>query len=363
MSLLLGTLIATTVRLLIPAVGVWTADVDVTLDDVTKIPSGKTVLQIRDRKLQCTVDDASSGRFGETFRARVVGGAGGWSSPVPARDYANDAGVMTSTVFSTTAAAVGETIQVPTPERLGVHYVRQAGPAAQVLSSVAWYVDFDGITHVGARPSQVLSADHTVMSWDALTHIATIGADDLIEPGTVLTDSRFDTITVREIEQIFQADGARATAFCDNGSDPQLSPLMVALYAAARAATGSKFLARYRYRIVQEKPGGRLSLQAVNKSAGIPDALPISIWPGFQGISGHVAPGAIVLVDFVEGNPALPIVTAFEDGTPIELRLEALQITLNGSGDARPVARLGDTVQAGPYAGTITSGSLTVKAG
>jgi hypothetical protein len=74
----------------------------------------------------------------------------------------------------------------------------------------------------------------------------------------------------------------------------------------------SKLLGKYRYRVVKVAGDGRLSLQAVRSGLGLPDVLPIAIWPGFA--AGEVNPreGSQVLVEFLDGGDrTLPAVTGF----------------------------------------------------
>ena len=118
------------------------------------------------------------------------------------------------------------------------------------------------------------------------------------------------------------------------------------------------FLAKYRYRVVKMNPcDDRVQLQAVRKLAGLPDLLPVSILPGMAGLSAVLTPGAIVLVEFIEGDPSLPIVTHFEakGGSgflPVSLFLDATAAVNIGAtasavnlGDALgPVVRYGDQI-------------------
>jgi hypothetical protein len=70
-----------------------------------------------------------------------------------------------------------------------------------------------------------------------------------------------------------------------------------------------------RYRVVSIAVDGRLNLQIVRKTAGFPDALPISLWPGVPGGKGAPALGSTVLVQFADGDPSLPVVTHFASPT------------------------------------------------
>ena len=119
----------------------------------------------------------------------------------------------------------------------------------------------------------------------------------------------------------------------------------------------------YRYRVLS-MVGGRCQLQAVLSTAGLPNMVHVSVLPGVAGLEATLKPGAVVLVAFIEGDPAQPVVTHFEaaggDGwKPISLVIDAeTTIRLGGDAAMRGVARIGD--QAGPY--TIVSASTKVLA-
>jgi len=104
------------------------------------------------------------------------------------------------------------------------------------------------------------------------------------------------------------------------------------------------FLGMYRYRVVARNIDGRLQLQAVNRALGLPDVLPISIVPGLPGMTTEPTLGSIVLVEFLEGDPAKPRVTHFSDEAggfvPVSLTLDA-QTTVRVGPSAAQVALAG----------------------
>ena len=117
----------------------------------------------------------------------------------------------------------------------------------------------------------------------------------------------------------------------------------------------------------------------------LPPLCHVPIYVGTPGVRAEIVPGTTVLVGFIGGDPCLPYALGFGSGkakkvevtttTNISLSadqkvavtgttkvtVDAVEIDLGGS--TAPVARLGDAVVAGPYAGTITAGSAKVKAG
>lgn len=93
-----------------------------------------------------------------------------------------------------------------------------------------------------------------------------------------------------------------------------------------------------RFRVIQMHAGdNRVELQAIQKSLLFPDVLPISINPGMAGLWAKLTPGTVVVVQFVDGDPSLPIVTHFaapDDGgfLPLELYLDASsKVTIGAS--------------------------------
>src|SRR4051794_7001796 len=164
-------------------VGAWVADVDFEGDP--KISGGATIKIGEGLGLKGTIVTARSGTFGSQYRARIVAGAGAWANLLTPKQYHNDAGVKAQLVAADAARELGESLGtfVPTQERVGLDYVRQAGPGSRVLEDVVggapWWVDYDGVTHVGQRPSSALaSAAYQVLAFDPRDRIATLAVPD-----------------------------------------------------------------------------------------------------------------------------------------------------------------------------------------
>lgn len=112
---------------------------------------------------------------------------------------------------------------------------------------------------------------------------------------------------------------------------------------------------KVRYRVIQAV-GDRYNLQAVRKGEW-PDLVPCAVQAGAAGYKASLALGSVVLVEFVEGDPTLPRITAFEEPgqpgfVPISIKIAA------DAGIAPAAARVGDFVKGliapGPITGTIT---------
>jgi hypothetical protein len=361
-------------RLIVGNYGPWHAECD--FEDAPELGTRVTITA-GTLKLQGTVVVPQDGSFGGQRKTRIVAGGAGWGKPVSARAYHNDAGVKARLIAEDAAREVGETLGsfVPVAERVGNDYVRQVGPASRTLEDsigegIAWWVDYNGLTQVGPRPGVELnSSSYEVLSYDPRTRIATLAVDDpaAIVVGAELTERLDGLQTVREFELTVDAEAMRVTAWM-GGSEGEPGRLAAILRAIIRRATDGTINAKYRYRVVRMAGDGRVELQAVRRVVGLPDILPVSQWPGVAGVHAELAPGAVVLVEFIEGNRTLPIITHYagKDGTgfvPVSLVI--------GGPDGPPAARSGDAVEvllppavfSGTIGGTPASGVLTFPLG
>lgn len=341
MTLALNQLAAISVTILSTWSGAWIADVDVDLDPTAIVPSGKVLLTVGTATLSGTVDPTANGRFATHARVRVVGGGNGWSQPTKRQHFHNDAGVLNTAVIAATAAEVGEVAVVATPLPLGIDWTRMAGPASRVFKDLSWYVDFLGVTQVAPRVPTPAPPDVEVLEWNGLWQTAKIASDTLVVPGMVLTDTRFGTVTVRDVEQTFTAaGGARATAWCGAASRSRLA---AALTTIAQEATAIVYARSYKYRVVLQGVDGRLTLQAVTPTLGVPDQLPISVWYGLPGAKGKPALGSLCILEFNEGDPSQPMVRAFDSAIPLQLDIETSAL-LNLKA---PLVSIGEAPQSG----------------
>lgn len=308
------------VRLHVPNVGPWFADCD--FEDAPTF-AGKQTLKVGERSFVGTIDPRFDGTFGGRRRCRLIAGAGSWGKPVKDKDYHNDAGAKARAVADDAAREVGETIGTFAPgvDRLGSDYIREARPASVALEDAAggvpWWVDYAGVTQVGSRASTKTAADaYEVLGYEPRSRVATLVVDDVaaIGIGSTLTERLDAPQVIRELEILVSSTGIRVQAWCGGVADGR-SREAAWFLAIVERIFASKLFGKYRYRVVKRAGDGRLNLQAVRKGAGLPDMLPIVIWPGFA--AGEVNPreGTEVLVEFLEGDRKLPAVTGFTTET------------------------------------------------
>jgi len=335
-------------------VGAWgTYWIDVDLPDPEEL-KGKTSFVCGSVSMACTV--VSGGAVDGRAAYRLAGGAGGWGSEVPAKPYLDDAGVKLSSVIGDAAREVGESVDGLPKTRLGPHYARRTGPASQVLHALAprsWRVDFDGVTRLGLRPTTKYTGDAPRTMRDPGLNLIELATEDLtgLVPGVTIDGS----LPATDVE--YSLDAKRLTVKVYAGPRPNRRldaqrKIFDALY------PGLRYAGSFEFRVVTQS-GERLNLQPVRTATGFPDLANVPVRPGMAGLKARVLPGSLVLVSFVDNDPSRPVVTHHD--APDAPGWMPLEIDLGGPG-ALGIARIGDTVQAGPYAGVITAGSARVKA-
>jgi hypothetical protein len=350
-------------RLRVGAIGPWVADIE--LAEAPAALSGAVGLAIGATTLRGTVVSQQSGSFALHRAARIVGGGAGWGRLLSARGYHNDAGVKARLVAEDAARDAGERLGsfLPGADTVGTDYVRASNvTASTVLEHAAggapWWVDYAGATNVGSRAqAEATRGQYTLLSYDPMNRLAQLALDELaaVPIGSVLSDERLGAShVVRDLEVIAQGnDPLRATAWC-GALETEHGRLTGLLRALIQRVMSGRLYGVYRYRVVSMS-GTRVNLQAVRRNAGLPDVQPVAQWPGVAGVAALLAPGAEVLVSFIEGDPAQPVVTGY-GGVGVSGFVPA-SVVLGGDVGA-PAARQGDTVEVllppALFSGTIT---------
>jgi len=389
-------------ELAVPFAGAWSVEADFAEPLEASSLTGSAVVQIGPLTLRGTFEDPASGSYLLDSRCRIQGGAGAWSTQLPRKAYHSDAGVRSTLVLDDLAREVGETwgVQSPPLVSLGNDWARRAGPASaelrRVLGDTPWWVDYEGVTHAGTRDQVEASAAYEILEFDPRYRVATIVLDDpgAIRVGTLLR-GRLDTPrAVRELRVIVTPESVRMRVWAPESTTWGGSRLMRDLEAAVRGVLPElPYIGTYRYRVVLPNVGDhRWILQAVNSDMNLPDISPVSVHPGIAGAVATLPLGAVVLVSFIEGSPALPYIHGFTPRDqagwlPSALELDASgTVTVGasadlvelGSGDETPppanpigrVLRYGDTIALPPpisadyvlIPGNIPMGVARVKA-
>lgn len=351
----LGGIALSRARVQVPAWGRPWADVD--LSEAVEFAAGSAqTLTIADASLAMSV--VSGGVYEGRASYRLVAGPG-WSKTIPRKAYANDAEVKASLVLSDAAAACGEKIADLPTHRLGPHFVRREGLASRVLERIApkaWYVDFAGVAHIGARSAASYSSDAARTRVDERSGITELAVESVagLVPG-VRVDGRAPATDVE-----YLLEPKRLTARVWAGPSPT-SRRVAALAGIIEAVTEHfRYAGVYEFRVVTQE-GERLNLQPVRAASGFGDLARVPVRPGVAGCKATVQLGELVLVAFVDRDPARPVVVAHDAADAPGWMPLALQF---GESPALNLARVTDPVQAGPFSGVITGpGSVRIKAG
>lgn len=128
------------------------------------------------------------------------------------------------------------------------------------------------------------------------------------------------------------------------------------------------YLALYPCKVVGQSGN---TVEVVPDDPRIPGTTGVPVYSGTPGTTSVIPDGTRVLLGFEGGNPRSPYVALWGTLSPkptsvtleadSEATIDATSIKL-GKNALLGVARLGDTVQAGPFSGVITSASLRTKA-
>ncbi|HSC86379.1 MAG TPA: hypothetical protein VLC09_03885 [Polyangiaceae bacterium] len=352
-------------------VGPWV--LEATLEDATAM-QGRVLSQLGELELSGTIDPRS-GTFGEQRTVRIVAGGGGWGKVIAPQGYANDAGVKAADVAQDAAKLAGEELGAFTPRmpQLGVKYTRKEGPASVALVAAAggapWWVDYDGLTHVGPRPALTPAKDsYEVLSHDTRAQVVTLAVDDLnaIGVGSVLTERLDAPQVVRELEIIVDGEQLRVRAWC-GGDDATSGRTIGLLRRIFDRFMAERIHGSWIYRVFG-MDGDRVNLQIVRKASGLPDVLRVQMMPGLAGSHSKLTPGSEVLVTFANGgDPSLPCITNFLGRGGEGFVPEELNICEGAAG----AARTGDTVEvicppfvfSGTVGGAPATGVMTAVTG
>jgi hypothetical protein len=132
----------------IPWHGCWFADV--TLDNVADFSDG-IIFKIGETEYVASLFRAAN--YSGAYKARIVGGHGGWNQEIEPKSYTNPFGVKLSLIVGDVAKEVGEEVEIEDDQDVGLFFVRKRGIASRVMRGLPWFVDRDGITKIKERDS------------------------------------------------------------------------------------------------------------------------------------------------------------------------------------------------------------------
>jgi hypothetical protein len=334
----------TRARVLIPAWGLPWAEVEI--DGADELEDSTVSLAINDTVLSGTV--VTAGEFKGRRRYRIVGGSGGWAEEIPAKGYSSDLQILPAKVAADAAADASELIDTAglPDSSLGPHWTRPKAPAVRTLELLApgaWRVDLDGWTRFGDPPETEFAAEAARVDLPdrAVDRIELAASEQLatLVPGVVV-----DGMPVVDVEHRVQNGALRTSVWGRHGASSRLPSALQRLIDALTAA--HRFRGAYSYRVVSQD-ADRLDLQPERASAGMP-WLQRVLPRYFPGLRVDHTLGSLVVVQFLDGDPARPVVTGGDDPESAAWLPETVRIDSDGdvevAGGIWPVLLNGQTV-------------------
>jgi hypothetical protein len=357
--------------LLIPNVGIWTADL---LLATSQGLSGVVAVTIGNLNLSGFVYRVAE--YGGQTRVRLVGGSGGWRTPVDAQGYGSSSGVKLSSVLHDVASACGETVKLPKDTSVGPAFVRAADIASDVLWQAynqgfipGWYIDPNGVTQCAVWPTVQVGTPFTVTDQRPEDGVVVVATEDYVSwlPGSQFSSPQLQgTYTNVGVHYIWGNDGKfRFEVLTGKSVEDRLVGALNKII--DRKISPLKYHGRYLYQI-SNPTTSTIDGDPVNQASGMPSLQNVPLLG--DSISTYTPPnGGQCHIMFLDGEPTQPV-CVWTQGAPTMAQL------LSGS---NPVARLGDQVQVflpptlpisgvvtplGPFTGIITvvnpiSGSIT----
>jgi hypothetical protein len=342
-------------RLMIPLVGMWTADLQ--LAGSMQVDGTATVV-IGNLTLSGFV--YRSEVYGGQTRVRLVAGAGGWRTVVQSQGYGSSSGVDVQHVLQDVALLVGEQVNVASA-KVGNFFTRADAPASDVLWQLisqglipAWYVDPEGVTQTTAWPSSTITTPFTVTDQRPDEGVVVIATEDYASwmPGCMFSNpllAQGVTYQSGGVQYVWDTDGIFRFEVLTGTADRFLGPLTSFVQ---KQLAPTRFYGRYAYTISNPSTT-TVDATPVNESAGLPDLQNVPLMS--DAVSTYTPPdGGGCHIMFLDGVPTQPI-CVWTDQTPTMTSI---------LGGTNPVARLGDQVQCFlplglPFAGTSTAGPVT----
>jgi hypothetical protein len=313
----------------------------------------------------------STGIVNGRTEVKLVGGSGRLVETLEGKAYS---GVPASVVVADLLASVSETLasssSATTLAQHLAHWVRREGKAKDQLRElldhlgVARRVLPDGTTWIGTETWPATGLDAWVLIEDRPDDQRAVIASDVprIYPGETLLARR--VATVRHM-----LTGANFRTEIQFEQDKGRAGLEAMVDEKARRMD---YLAMYPGSVVKwQRAGGvdKLDVRLDDQRFG-PGLTAVPLRVGIPGVLVEVPKGARVLVGFENGSPAQPVAHLWQTSKALNLEIEttgtitikaATAIKLGGTA-LLGVARATDPVLAGPFGGTILSGSLKIKA-
>lgn len=352
----------------LPLTGTWSARCSVDGSDEL---SGTATLTMADGQVSFSGTVLRSGVVNGRVQVQVAGGAGRLTEVLPGKAYK---GVPASVVVGDILDSVGETLSTSSDAALLAlflaYWIRRQGKAKDQLRELLDHIGAvrralpDGTTWIGTETWPETELAEWVVIEERPDQRRLVIASDLpiVYPGETFEGQRIAAVR-------HMLDGAKLRTELQFEAEQGRAGLEAMVDEKARRMD---YLAMYPGSVVKwQRSGGvdKLDVRMDDQRFG-PGLTSIPLRTGIPGVLVEVPKGSRVLVGFENGSPSAPVAHLWQASQAINLEIETTgTVTIKaataielGAAATLGVARQTDTVQAGPFAGTITGGSLKVQA-
>lgn len=307
--------------IMMPLVGVWTADLVIDQPDGSGFDPGTavTIMAANGVTLSGTVSPNRTGDFLEAVHVRVLGGAAGMGKPVTPRAYMQP-GAYVRDVLNGIASDSGETLSTDIDasfvgQNLAAWNTVQV-PASQALVTLLdivaptfnWRILEDGKLWMGAETWPTSTPEYEILEHNPTDATFDLGVDSpAIAPGV-----NIDSIgNVNRVEHTISADKIRTRIWVQlDQPDRGIKGAITAL--VNQAIAGIDYFALYDAKVVsQSSDGTMVDLQPGDSRLPGMGSVPLR---GQPGVVAMVAPGSFVRLGWDRGDPSMPYAGLWQGG-------------------------------------------------
>lgn len=291
------------------------------------------------------------GVYAGRLNAEIVGGYGGLSTPIAPRAYQ---GVPVSIPLSDALFEGGETLSITVDaavkNTLLPRWSRTAGTVGTAIDRIAselalgWRVLSDGSLWIGAETWSEVTIDHDLTDQNLASDTVVIASEaPSVVPGSTFRGRRVSTV-VHDISP----EMMRTTVHFASSNVDRSRAAFESLVQGVTARYD--YHGAYRCKVIAQNDDGTLELKP--EGSRMPPTSRVPIRHGIPGVDVTVNDGAMVLLEFEDGDPRHPIATLWDTASVKAITVTAKEVHVNaetvelGKG-GRPIARHGDLVRVG----------------
>lgn len=335
--------------IMMPLVGVWTADLVIDQPDGLGFEPGEAVKIVADNgvELDGVVSPDRTGDFLDAVHVRVLGGKGGMAKDVTPKAFMQP-GAYVRDVLKNITDSSGETLSDTvassfTQSNLAAWNTVQV-PAAQALTALLhivapafhWRILADGTLWMGEETWDDATPEYVLLEQNPTEGTYDLGVDaPSIVPGITV-----DGIgKINRVQHIIEAGKLRSHVWVqldqpDRGIKGAISALV------RQEIAGIDYFTLYDAKITAQSGDGK-TVDLEPGDTRLPSMGGVPLRNGVAGTVCKVVPGAFVRLGWDRGNPSMPYACLWQGGeTVTEISIDATLIKLAGGSQFVALANL-----------------------